>query len=162
MGQELLVAAIGVGGTIAGSAVTFIGTGVLQWRQGRRADQMVRQQAVSELLTAAVMLQSAVQAFRVAWINHKSLFSPARAMMTDYNIMLLPRLERVTRALSDVTQWRARRSRRMVQTALRLTDAAGQLVESAAATSDSVYKKSCTVFEDALRDFRSAVDERGA
>ncbi|MGW5259667.1 hypothetical protein ACWEQG_01750 [Microbispora sp. NPDC004025] len=162
MAQELLVAMIGVGGTVAGSAVTFIGTGVLQWRQGRGADQKARQQAVSELLTAAVMLHSSVQAFRVAWINHRSLFSPARAVMTDYNLALLPRLERVTRALSDVTQWRSRRSQRMVDAARRLTDAAGQLVENAGTTSDSTYKKACTAFNDALREFRSAVDKRGA
>lgn len=155
---ELVVALIGGGSALLGALVAFTGAGFLQWQRGRQEDRAAETRAISELLAAAVMLTLAVQTFRTAWIGAWRVPSPKR-IARDLDTTLGPKLDRLVRALSDITQRRERRSRPLVAAAKRLTDAAGGLVEAAGAQ-ESAYRQRRAAFEAALGDFRKAVDER--
>lgn len=160
MTDEVLGGLIGGGSALLATIVTFTGTALLQRQRGKREDQRAREQTVSELLTAAVMLSVAAQSFRTAWIDAWRVPSPKR-ITSDLNLVLAPRLDRLTRALGDVTQWRGRRTRPMVAAAHQLTDAAGELVEAIGAK-EPVYRRARLKFESALEHFREAVGKRGA
>ncbi|MFD0884880.1 hypothetical protein ACFQ08_10005 [Streptosporangium algeriense] len=144
---------------LSGATIASASGVVLQWSKGRREDRKDRERTVVKLLTAAVMLQSAVQAFRTAWIDHRSLRNPARMVMADYNTVLVPRLDNLVLLLADVSLWRGWRRRRIVSAARTLSDAAGELVEASGAK-ESVYRTARLAFNDALGEFRKAADRR--
>ncbi|MFG1683524.1 hypothetical protein ACGFNP_25370 [Nonomuraea sp. NPDC049269] len=188
MTEALLVAYVGVGGTLTATIVTFVGTGLQQWRRNRADDRKAREQAISEILTAAVMLATSVQAYRTAWVDHSWLRTGGmrlltifplgqrtpgwqgriaevarvgeqdkRALVADYHQVLMPKMERTVRALSDVSLWRDRRSRRIVERARNLAEVAGELVEATGAK-DHRYRQKRSAFERSLEEFRAAVD----
>ncbi|GAA1738369.1 hypothetical protein [Nonomuraea bangladeshensis] len=70
MADPLNAAYLSVGGTLAATVITFLGTGFLQWRKERVADRRAREQTLSDALVAAVMFSTAVQVFRTAWVDH--------------------------------------------------------------------------------------------
>ncbi|MET9244951.1 hypothetical protein [Nonomuraea sp. NPDC003709] len=190
MTDALVVAYVGVGGTLAATIVSFMGTGFLQWRRNRSGERKSREQTISEVLTAAVLLTNGVQVYRTTWVDHSVLRTAAmrllkifptgsvtagwhgrvadvateveqdkRDLADDFHRTLTPKLERMVKALSDVSLWSERRARNVVAAALVLADAAGQLVEATAAKNPK-YRQARQAFEEALKDFREAADAR--
>ncbi|MFG6191256.1 hypothetical protein [Nonomuraea sp. JJY05] len=188
MTEALLVACIGVGGTLAGTIVTFAGTGLQQWRRNRADERSAREQAVSDVLSGATALSAGVQAYRTTWASdpwfvpsamkllsifplgrrtpgwHGRIAEVARdsrrdrqALAAEFHQVIMPRLERITKLLVDISLWRDRRSRRVVAAARDLSEHMGRLVEAAGASKHS-YRKARAGFEESLRAFRAAVD----
>lgn len=188
MTEALTVAYVGVGSTLAATIITFAGTGLLQWQRNRADDRKARSQTLSEVLTAAVILATAVQAYRTAWVDDSRFRSAAiqwlrifplgkrtpgwqgrvgemaldsdrdkRALVADYHQVLMPKLERSVRTLTDVSLWRGRRSRHIVQAGVALADAAGKLVEATGAK-DRKFRQAQSVFQRSLEGFRKAID----
>lgn len=147
-----------------GGVITWLSTWLMQWQQSRAGDQQTRNGAAVEALAAAVGFSTAVQAYRVAWVDHTLLARlrtpDKRAIVTDFMNMLMPHMGPLVHKLTEISLWKVRKHGPIVSAARQFSDAVGQLAESMAGK-DDVYKASCAEYEEALAGFRAAAAKYG-
>jgi hypothetical protein len=156
--DQLLGAVIGAGAAATGTALTLLGTGLLQRARHRREDKAQREAIIKSVLVAALFAMVAVNTFRTTWVGRSVIWRRNERIAASFNETVVPPLARLVDPLVVISMWRDRRSRHLRKAAEALSVAIEALVEDAN-QSEKTFNTRVEAMSGALSAFRASVDK---